>query len=128
MPNWQENNQVKWLGVKPARQGTQFAELKSANNGAIAFTAVPAGQILYLCTAHLNVGTNVSGVGSLYIRTGGGVLWFYLGLIRMIANNPCACRNITFWPPLEVPATYYGEVASDTLGCIAYADLFGWVE
>jgi len=125
---FREPNQVRWQGVRPGHDGTQIQARNEADNATVLIYTVTALKTLYLCTAGLSTYTAVGGGSFLRIRTDGDVFWldllsFYQG-VNLSSVNPV----ITFWPPLEVPAGYYIEVRSSSVGHKVQGYIFGWEE
>ena len=47
---WNENNQVKWVGIRPGYHGEQLTAYDGVVNGTVTIYTVPAGKILLLFT------------------------------------------------------------------------------
>jgi hypothetical protein len=104
--DYQEANQIKWVGVRPAHNGTQVIIEGTVANGNNELYAVPATATLLL--DFFTIDYYAGAIGSnmwAEIRNAADVHQYYLG--RHDSNRITdGCKASNLWPPLEIPAGY----------------------
>ena len=125
---FREPNQVKWQGSRPGHNGTQILAERYAVNAKLPIYTVLAGQTFYLCTTGMACSVFAAGLGIVGVETGGGVTVVNLLYDNYVAGSNLFTKNVTFWPPLEVPALHDVFVFSSALVLEMYGWVFGWVE
>jgi len=125
---FREPNQVKWQGVRPGHNGTQVIAENYAINARLPIYTVLAGETFYLCSLGMACATFAAGTGTAGVETGGGVVLAHLLYDNYVAGSNLFTKNVSFWPPLEVPALYDVFVYSSALVLQMYGWAFGWVE
>ena len=124
---WREANRARWVGIRPAHEGTQIWGLGVANNNTVAIYTVPAGRVLYLARAALLKYDNVSVASWLGVRDAGDVLVHYLCSLRYQADQTVTSPSAEYFPPLEIPAGYDLAVYSSVVTNV-YGSYFGWLQ
>ena len=125
---WREANQARWVGVRPAHNGTIFSAYNAvANATAIVFT-VPAGNTAYLfyLDAHA-VHTNAEDSCTIWIRDTADVLWAYLATTYQSAAGSFHWA-VSFPFPIEIPAGYDICITSNAPSANIRCVLWGWLE
>ncbi len=124
---WNEDNQVKYVGIRPGYTGDHLTAYDSANNGTVVIYTVPVGKILLLFNSRL------SGEGS--IIGGGAVL---LWLTNAVPANLYLIEHLPFtgtlshtvighsrFVPIPCPAGYTITVASPAATQWGYGGIEG---
>ena len=123
-----ETNLIKWVGVRPAHNGTQVA-VSLLTNGAVSIIyTVPAGVTLFLCG--MIVGLYMSGAGvTAYVRVRNVADVTQYTLFNQVTNFAFdVTLNHSFWPPLEIPTGYDIVQAATGAGQEIDTFLHGWIE
>lgn len=83
---------------------TQVLEQATAGNGGNTFYTVPAGKVFYLTALTCGVYTTQAGRSdiSCYVRDASYNIYFVF--MNMIGNADHAERDLSFFPPLKIPA------------------------
>lgn len=126
----QEDNEVNWQGVIPATDpesfpvypikksdDTQQCGNSGADNGWTTLYTVPAGKTLYLTSTVLQCHNNsgARGVGYLAVTDNVPTLQYAI-LYADLPNGGYLGFNNTFFPPLEIPATWLLRIYSSAVG------------
>lgn len=126
--SFREANHVLWRGVRPAHDGTQIIEYKYANNNTQVLYTVPAGEVFYLCGFVIAAFTTaVEGYIGLAIYDAVPAQY---RVLQYGIGGADTYREITksYWPPLEIPATYSLRNVSGAATVHIYTNIHGWVE
>jgi len=125
---FREPNQVKWMGIRPGRNGTQIANSSSANNSTTVMWTVSAGKTGFL--TYFSFSWRFTATGQtvwLVVRNAADVEQYSLILVASGAGDQGA-NSCAFAFPIEIPAGYDIAVVSDTAGAAAKATIIGWEE
>lgn len=125
---FREPNMARWLGVRPAHNGTQVAKYASAiNTTAIVYT-VTAGKVLHLFHAEVWIAVAAAGQGFLLVRNAADVAQYYFLPILCAAAvmHPCGVAN--FYPPVEIPEGWDICVVSSAAVLSVTGEIFAWEE
>ena len=125
---FREPNQVKWVGIRPAHNGTQILAKANADNGNTVVYTVPTGKTLYLVHIAVGIYTNVTGDWYVTIRDSSAVELIYPHIGVNIANQPAEHAVATYWPPIEMSAGYDVMVHSGATGLKVWCSIIGWLE
>ena len=124
---FREENHVKWMGVRPAHDGTQvLAHTTGVGGTAPILYTVPAGMTLFI--THLCVSFYAAGAGTWHARVNPGGVSVYLAMGLVIAGSQLAPIPLNYWPPIELEET---RTLSLVLGAgmgSTYLCMHGWVE
>jgi hypothetical protein len=123
-----ETNRVKWVGVRPAHDGTQVTVDSFTSAGAAILYTVTAGKTLFLChfTLECSSGAVVSGA-DFWVRNGADVIQYYL-LRQRLAISRETIISPSFWPPIEIPAGWDIVMGVGVATTTEYAFIHGWEE
>ena len=126
--NHREGNRIKWIGVRPAHDGTQVIKSAYKINGTEIIHTVTAGKTLYLKGFFFESSSSVSGVaGALIVRNALDVLEYYLAYCyHRGASEKLAARDYS--QPIEIPAGYDICIISGALTLEVLAEIDGWEE
>jgi len=126
--NFREPNQVKWVGVRLAHNGTKILKRAYADDNITVIHTVASGKTLYLVSWGLFIYKNVTGRYYLGLRNSSGIDYYILGLGYHYAGNPAIpCVGYSY-PPIEVPAGHHIIVLSGAPGLEAWGNIYGWEE
>lgn len=125
---FRENNQVKWIGSRPAHNGEQVAESNVANNNTVVLYTVGAGKVLYITDWAIGVVGNFSGEGYLCVRDNLAAVQYEFCFARCIAGVLMRGLTSSTFYPIEVPATWDVAVYSGVAGLTIRGFIHGWVE
>jgi len=125
---FREQNQVKWVGVRPGHNGTQVAAYAAMINGVGVVYTVGAGKTLFLAECFLCSTGNITGQCSLAWYDDLWAFQRYFCMCDTIAGVQIQKDHCNFCPPLEIPAGHIIAVASGALGLTASGQIFGWEE
>jgi len=125
---YREPNQVLWQGSRPAHNGTQV--ILSLNRNVVNtyyMYQVPVGQTFFLTYGGLFTVPGVANRAWFGLSDAVPVVQWYAAFLDNQANYNNYTWSQNFWPPIEVPATWYVtfdiNAAVSTVGTMA-----GWVE
>ena len=125
---FREPNQVQWQGVRPGHNGTQVLEsFSTALVVPTPFYTVPAGKTFFLTYAGLFQSINITGRLILDIYTDAPAYWRRLLTGLSLLNQISLAINVSYWPPIEVPAGYIFYVEQSAIAGVL-AVIHGWVE
>ena len=126
--SFRESNQVRWRGIRPGHNGTQVLESAPGVNGTVVLYTVAAGATLYLVSVFLGLlGSAAATHGQIWIRDAVPANLYLLASVYSAANDYSASVPHTYWPPIEIPATYSLALV-DVAANMSQATIFGWVE
>jgi len=125
---FREPNHVKWQGVRPAHDGTQVLSEQYVINGTLPIYTVPVGQTFYLCTVGMACAIFAVGLGIVGVQTDVPATIANLLYDNYVAGSHLPTKNVSFWPPIELPAGYSVFVFSGVPVLQMYGWAHGWVE
>jgi len=126
--SYREGNRVRWVGTRPGHDGTQVLVWKAAVNATEVLYAVPAGKILYLTHMAIHVESDIAGSGYMHIRDGGGITQYFGIAVKNIVGGSFCSNSESFWPPIEMPASWDVAVVSSIAALIVIGSIHGWYE
>lgn len=123
-----ERNQVKWVGSRPAHNGTQAMGSANITDGPALIYLVPVGEVFYFTgysfTYHSVVGV---ATGNISIQDVVPAVVEMLNMIQVTDVEYCMLKG-SFWPPLELPAGYSVRLWSNAATLFVHGFVHGWVE
>ena len=125
---FRERNKAKWVGIRPAHDGTQVYAASSAVNTTTTLYTVPAGKTLFLTFAQLTREGTGTGFTSLAIYDGVGALVATILISNAIANATMSEAASFEMDPWEVPEGYTVGVRSSAANTTARACIKGRIE
>ena len=125
---FREPNQVRWVGSRPAHNGTQLTAVKVVTDAEGTIYTVPVGETLFLCSMNAVIPVVAAGTVFMNIYTDAAAVYFYGMQESILAAQGGIYRYFTFWPPMELPSSYYIRIGSGAAGLTVRASIFGWVE
>jgi len=125
---FREPNQVRWIGSRPGHNGTQVLIRQSATNATAILYTVPVGKTLYLCSVGLGYFATAAGLVQLTIRDDGLATIAFLLSDFITGAVDGQSKNISYYPPIEIPESWTLRVHSSAVGLSVHTYLFGWVE
>jgi hypothetical protein len=126
--SWIEKNRAKWIGVRPAREGTDIILDGTATNGTTVLYTVPAGKVFNLISSNLCVTAVGAGRSTLRVLRGGATIYL-LGVITIITAAG-VCPSAPFNPstPMGLIAGDIIDVSSTAVGHTSRGEVYGWEE
>lgn len=125
---FREPNEVLWRGVRPAHKGEQVVKGNTVNNGTSIVHTVSTGKTLYLTALAFSVYAGV-GESNMFVRNAADVTQYYFFVNTIFtAGGAGSMGNLSFNPPLEIPAGYDICVSSNAAANFAYGFIHGWEE
>ena len=109
-----EQNRSRWIGVRPGYEGEQVKGAGSVVNTTGTVYTVPAGKVLLLFWAALNLTVAGVGRGRFYHASGGATVGDFLYLHVLTAVGAVHPAIITFPVPYEIPPGDTLVIASST--------------
>ena len=125
---FREPNQVLWRGVRPAHDGTQVTETRTAVDNVQTIDIVGAGQIFYLCAVTHSIYTVAAGLVYCRIYTDALVNIYSVIDRRILDTSDGLWGHATFWPPMELLEDYTIRFGSTAAGLTIIGSVFGWIE
>jgi len=125
---FREQNQVKWVGVRPGHDGTQVAASNVASAGDAIVYTVPVGKVLYVTAWNAQAKDTAGGNAALFAVRDDLDAWVYSFMALSFAVAGQVVSSLSHDPPLEVPAGYDVYVYTDNAAAQIWATVFGWVE
>jgi len=125
---YREANQVLWRGVRPAHNGTQIFQRRTADNETTVIYTTPADQHFYLCHCSLQFSAIAAGRAIIRARTDAAAIWAELIYEVILATSDGKTTGFSYWPPIEFPYSYDIVVISNAVGLGLQGMVFGWVE
>lgn len=125
---FREPNRARWVGARPAHDGTQVAASGSHGVGSIVLHTVGDGKVFYLCVASVTYrALALNDEIMLSVRNAADVRQYDIVDFYCHAVD-YGGLTVPFWPPLEIPEKY--DVAILITGATAYGLGFihGWEE
>jgi len=116
------------MGCRPGHDGTQILKAAYADNNLAVAYMVPAGQTFYLTSCITSLRTVAFGAFATYIRDAVPAIVVYLANQTILAGQACFTISQSFWPPIEIPATYDVACLSSAAGLGIRLTIHGWVE
>ena len=125
---FREPNRARWVGVRPAHDGAEVYNKADATNATVVVYTVPAGKVLHLTSLHVcSRATLAAGEVIVDIRNAAHVIQVspfdhYYAAVGQMSDD------ISFWPPMELPAGW--EIAVRSTNANSWGCLFvrGWIE
>lgn len=128
MMKFREPNHVLWRGVRPAHDGTQVLEDGEANNSTVILYTVGAGKTFYLCGYSLGIyATAALNSSALGVYNAVPALVTVLHRVRTAVDFPLHITK-SYWPPIEIRATYSVRLWSAIVTLFVRGCIHGWVE
>ena len=126
--SWRESNRLRWVGVRPAHEGTQVVGRGGGENSEVICYTVPAGYVFFLCGIIPTFSTSTSGrYGEVRVYSDVPALAYRLfGILAYGLTEVCA--PMSYYPPLELPAGYTLRTFSSGLASECYCAYNGWIE
>jgi len=105
---WNEENQVKWVGIRPGYHGDQVTAYNSVAAGTAIVYTVPAGKTLLIFNTSMSVSRNAVGVSPAYfiLRDSGDVLVHEIYKIYVNGVGSVISVSTARYSPLIAPADY----------------------
>ena len=125
---FREENEVRWVGTRPAHRGEQVSVFGHAVNSTQIIYTVPVGKTFYLCAWIHDVYIGAAGNGELLVYTDGGVLTYRLGVGAGTVLGVTHRSSGSCWPPMEFPAGYTVRLTSTVALIDSYGSIYGWVQ
>lgn len=125
---FRENNQVKWVGVRPAHGGEHLLVSAFIANGTVTLYTVPSGKTLYLTFSTIMTGQLANGFMSLTLYNGAGVFQHYLHLANVSNSGGTSDTSDNYWPPIEIPENWTIRLVSSIAALTVHGTIHGWVE
>jgi hypothetical protein len=125
---FREKNMARWIGVRPAHNGTQVSVSGTAVNVTSTLYTVTAGKTLFLTRYYVDitVGT-LTGYGTLEVYNGVGVFQYYIDMLKALAGGwQHQALSLTF--PIEIPAGSTIRMTATGNNGIEHAGITGWEE
>ena len=125
---FREPNQVRWIGSRPAHNGTQVSEYRATNVAGITnLLPAQATQTQYITYFFISTEANGSNNVLMELRTPVPAIVWVLGVGRGLLAYKGEFASGSFWPPLEVLPTYTIDLElSGAVWCAA--GVLGWIE
>jgi hypothetical protein len=76
---WREPNQAKWIGFRPAHNGTPIIITGNYVSGANLLYTVSPNKTLHICHSWGMARANTTNELEMYVKTAAGTLMFFLG-------------------------------------------------
>lgn len=125
---YREGDRTKWVGVRPAHEGTQIAKSATATNGTTLLHTVTAGKIFFLTSWSFTCNTTtVDKYGRLAVRDGEDDWIYSIAHLHMDATRTIGMAAGLYFP-LEIPAGWDIVVYSNNAGLNARGFIQGWEE
>jgi len=126
--NFREPNQVKWVGVRPAHNGTQIAKQATAIDQTTVLHTVTSGKTLFIATLIIEFDSTVSGVvGNVRVRDTSDVTMFDI-VTCVMREATQELLSIPFNPPLEIAEGYDIVLVSNNSSMRTIGFIHGWEE
>jgi len=135
-----ENNQVKWVGVRPTNPEEIFAVKRLCpdegqekqghgigNNSTVTLWTVPANKYGYINTLYLS-GYNTSGtfsISRLFVTNAADVLQYDI-IYRLIPHDSAFDASVTFPMPMKLESGYKLKIRSYAVGNSLQAFVHGY--
>jgi len=125
---WREANRARWVGIRPAHEGTQVFGNGMAQNSTVILYTVPVGKRFYLTGFHAAASPVDPGFGWLAVFNAAAVQQF--SLYTMSA----ACAGLGFGVavgltfPLELAAGESLRISSSARNFYVHGSVWGWLE
>ena len=126
--NFREPNQVKWVGVRPAHNGTQVIKHTNAQNGTVIIYTVPSGNTYFLTGFTIGVRQEAAGDIALGVRDGSDVWQYYLFHNSYGSAQPPYAFGMGLTYPIEIPEDYDIYLWSSAASVYIFATIMGWIE
>lgn len=124
-----EDNQARWVGVRPAHKGEQVDGYAVAQAALTVLYTVPAGQVLLIDWVSFagvwSAGGGIQGWIGIYTAVPAVDHIFYFAHANIASGAFADSGN--FWPPYEVPAQYSVRVYSAAAAMSAFGSFKGIV-
>ena len=125
---FREGNQAKWIGARPAHNGTQIVKNANSNNAIAILHTVTAGKTFYLKGFALSWNASGSGNGAfLLVRDAADVLQYYLMISYSGAAGHGLCTR-DYSQPIEIAAGFDICIQSNAATLSAFCTIDGWEE
>ena len=125
---FREPNELRWYGSRPAHKGTQILKENDAENETTIVHTVTTGKVLYLCSMILGYYAIAAGYAYGRIRDDSDETVTTVFIDTIQAGSDGKGTFASFWPPMEIPASYDIIVISSAVGLKPNLTIFGWEE
>jgi len=125
---WREANRARWVGIRPAHEGTQVFGNGETNNATAIIYTVPVGKTFYLTGFHASVSPIAGGFGWLAVFNAAAVQQL------LLYTMSAACAGLGFGVavgltfPLELAAGESLRIYSSALNFYVHGSVWGWLE
>ena len=122
-----EDNQVKRIGIRPGYSGSQIVSNGNVNNAVLTLYTVPANKVLLLFTSYLtlyNAGAS-AGLASLVLYDETPILYYTVHQMVSLNNSIAIPIVLSRQSPLEVQELHLVAVRSNVVNCHSYGGFEG---
>ena len=125
---WREENRARWVGIRPAHEGTQVFGNGETNNATAIIYTVPVGKTFYLTGFHASVSPIAGGFGWLAVFNAAAVRQFDLYAMGSgtAGRGFGVAVGLTF--PLELAAGESLRIFSSAGNFYVHGAVWGWLE
>jgi len=125
---FRQSNQVRWVGTRPAHDGTQVLTYGTAVNAVDTFYTVPPGQVFYLTHVMWGYTSIAVGLTNLAIQDAVPAVISYCFYEVILATSEGKSGGVSYWPPIEMIEGWRLRLQSNAAGLTVRAAIHGWVE
>jgi len=124
---WNENNQVKWVGIRPGYTGDHLTADGLVANGVVDIYTVPANKILLLFNSEVALAVNGAGAFYAFLNIYNAVPAIIHICNRVIGAGATATgqSNVVRFVPYPLPAGYKIELSCIGVPTYGAADIEG---
>jgi len=118
---WNEENQVKWQGIRPGYYGDQVTGYHAIVNGTVDIYEVPANKILLLFTSWTTAAGPVVGGGHavMLLRNAVPAIVHEIHRVPIGGVTAVVSQQVSRFSPLVCPTEYFISLQSTIAGCSA---------
>lgn len=127
LPEWNENNKIKWVGVRPGFDGDYLSVHGAISNAALTLYTIPVGKGFLLFNYSVNIRSNGAANGTIgYFQVlDSGSATIHMFLVANILQNDTKHTNGNLSIPMEFVAGDFFQLYSPNALLESYASITG---